>query len=693
MKINELPMPNSAPHTAFHRRLAFAPEAPELRSVSQKGTLETRMTRFLDRALKQFTKLHDVEKSAERLADAIERGEKIAISGDYDCDGNCSTALLCRFLGDASVPNDHVKVHIPHRFDEGYGINAGAVDEMKQWGADLLVTLDNGTLAFDPIAHALEQEMDVMVFDHHPNSEGQKLPHHEDSTALVVNANRADEPPAGKDNPFRDMAAVGVTLMMVARTHQLLEARGYYEGKVKRPNPADYIGLASVATVADVVNIAGDVNRELVSLGVEALNADSTYDPALSAMIQKSGIKGKVSSEDFAFQLGPQINAPARMDGNSISWELLSTPKDALQSPAFIEGLGKQLSLNAERKRITGSLTRLARAQVEAMRKQGELPPVLFIGGEWRGLGDTQGWHKGVMGIVASRIKEEYGHPVVAYCINPNAKTEDEQKVAVNYSARNIKVPGHMSDLGETFRTLAGQKLMSKGGGHAMAAGASSSVENLQQCIAETNRMMGDQVRDAMAHDAMPVEAWFDIADKNGLKRYAQDIAAREPFGEGNPQPTILLPNVFVEMGARDAKHLRELTLHGGSGRISQESSIKAQAYHSRGSELEAALKENKGKPVHLLATVLTNDKGESELMIHDMAVTSERNVSQQHFRGTKNAERRRTENADVVEALLGKKALQGVPAASADTTPENNDLSAPEWQGLQQSDSREIAP
>ncbi len=684
------------PHTVFNRRLRYAPELVELREVPSKGTVEKRMGAFLKRSLKSFTKLHDVEASAQRLADTIERGEKIAISGDYDCDGNCSTALLRRFLRDASVPDEQVHVHIPHRFNEGYGVNAGAVEAMKAWGADLLVTLDNGTLAQEPIARALEQDMDVMVFDHHPNSAESTLPHYQEKTALVVNANRADEPPTGKNNPFRDMAAVGVTLMMVARTHQLLEERGYYEGKIKRPNPSDYLGLASVATVADVVNIASDVNRELVSLGIEALNTSADYDPALSAMIRKAGIKGDVTSEDFAFQLGPQINAPARMDGNSISWALLSTPKDQLQLPAFTEGLNKQIELNAQRKRITGDLTKLARAQVEQTKaEQGELPPVLFIGGQWQGLGDTEGWHKGVMGIVASRIKEEYGHPVVAYSVNPNANTPDEQKFAVNYSARNVKVPGHMgkgNDLGETFRQLARDGVMSKGGGHTMAAGASSTLENLEQVKAETDRLMGESVRGAMAHDVTPVEAWFDVGDKAALTNYAKEVQARQPFGEGNANPTILLPNVFVDGGVRDGKHLRELTLHGGSGRVMQESSIKAQAYHSRGSELEEALKANKGKPVHLLATVYMGEKGKPELMIQDIVTTPERGTSQKNFRGDKNAATRAKENTAVIEQLLGEEALGKAPAATPDTTPGNADLSSAEWLGLQEMPGLSVA-
>lgn len=576
---------------------AFSPNDRE-RVIKQK------QDRFLAKHTKAFAELKDVEDASQRIADAIMGGEKIYFSSDYDCDGNCSAAMMRRFLRDAGVrdidaDDPQMKVHIPNRFDEGYGYNEKAAEEAKNWGAGLVITLDNGTKAHAPIAETNNHGIDVVVLDHHPNSKGEALPQGGGPDAAktwVVNPCRADVAP---DNPYRPLAAVGVTFFTIMRAHELLKERGYYAQKqTAQVKPESYLGLATLATVADVVDISGPVNRRLIQFGLCSINRED--DAHINMMVRDIGKSERLQSEDIAFSIAPRINASGRLK-DSIAWKLLSdTSADDLQ--AMLKVL-RQSKDNRERQNIEVELTNKARKQVHGMMQGGDpatLPPVLLVGGE--------DWHEGVIGIVAGRMKEEFGRPVVAYSIDEHG--------AAKASGRNLKVEGYQTDLGQAFRDLAEDGVLAKAGGHPMAAGCSFHADKLEAFCDTLNAHMQQQgIQDAINHFALEVDAVLPI--EHDFNDFLSDIEQLQPFGEGNPRPRVVIPKVKVMDGYKTAgarnRHAMNLTLlDAGAGNAH----IHANAFGSGGTPLRQAMNDPRAKCV--LGTLNEDFKGEPVMFIED---------------------------------------------------------------------------
>ena len=369
---------------------------------------------FKEEQLPKLLELKDMKPAIKRLAKAIIEGEKIGLSGDYDCDGNCSVALMRKTLLALGVEENNIVVHVPNRAIEGYGINRDAVRELRKEKVSLLITLDNGTLAKKPIEEALKpgkSHMDVIVIDHHPNSPDDKLP----EGALVVNPNRSDKKPP--DKALKDLAAVGVTFLLAAGLKDHFKQAE--DPRAKDLKLRKLLGLVALATVGDVVNLYTPINRFFVHEGLKVINEGG--DPAIESLCTAIGLTFPIDEEKLAYKVTPVINAPGRL-GQSVAWKFLSSDEH--------NGLDRQdlllsNSSNEERKDREAELTKLARTQAiaqigdeyyfEDARIQANnwlatepSAPVLVL--------SQEDWPSHLLEKIAQRMKEEFGRPVLACC-------------------------------------------------------------------------------------------------------------------------------------------------------------------------------------------------------------------------------------------------------------------------------------
>ena len=641
--------------------------------------------------------LKDLEAAAEHLAYAIRNGESIGISGDYDVDGNCSTALMVRFLHASGVEPSRIHVHIPNRKREGYGVNRDAVAAMADASPPVttLITLDNGTLAHAPIEAAHQRGISTIIIDHHPNSKGQSLP----KGALVVNPKRYDEPFKNNAHGVGDLAAVGVTWLVCKRAAEILARKNdvsvadyYTQHHLPTPDPRQWLGLVALATQADVVNVQGPLNRALLKEGLTVIRRGE--DPWIANLIQASGFDKPLSAfteTDISFKLGPIINAPGRL-GQSVAWAFLSPsgattlpsspptdPLDSLIQSAVEENKSLYHAISAEQARITtlsADQAQTGKKRVERNpqhdRKMAEIlkrPEVPIIpdhrhdidprhyalmllsneANERRKLVEaavmrqarpqavqwlkdnpeshtltlwSDHWHEGVIGIVAGRIKEEFGLPTIVASVDP------ETGIA-KASARSIKVAGYPVDIGEAFRSMCApdhvlkvherelakhadnpkecerlqsvfdqQFLMRKAGGHPMAAGASFAASNLPRIRAHLEQTLAPACAAARKHQHGTLAGVLDFSSSpragttpmDRLQHYASEQDSARPFGEGAPKPRIGLCGLTIDNFQRmgNGRHLtftlRHATLFGTS------TMLRACAFHAAGSALEQIL-------------------------------------------------------------------------------------------------------
>lgn len=435
--------------------------------------------------------------AADIIAEAIkDPKKKIGISADYDADGNCSAALFVRMLNACGVSSERIVVHIPNRKRDGYGVNTSAVEEFEKEGVNLMVTLDNGTHAMKPIAMARKAGMQVVVIDHHGDSEGQELPDTLEGVTIVNPNLRKNDAAFATDAPLKEtksLAAVGVSYMMAA---EVLD-------RVKKPREAKaetkkLLGLAALATISDVVPMNTVLNRVLVRAGLEHIRAGG--DINILRFCKAAGIKDptKIEAEDIGFKLGPIINAPGRL-GDSVAWMFLAAPENArdedvgaVHEESHLQARVDELQANADRLGVsTRKLNAAAEAAITAdspyaMLSQHANPYLdrlialsiesnqlrknvdFVVRDRARSSADFErqlkddnqlvlvaahpDWHEGVIGIAAGRLKEEYGLPTVIGSIIP-PKHEGDHYVA-KFSARSVKMDPHTPDIGAAFRQL-----------------------------------------------------------------------------------------------------------------------------------------------------------------------------------------------------------------------------------------------
>ena len=494
------------------------------------------------------SRLADMDAAAMRLAAAVRAGETIAVFGDYDVDGATSSALLQRFFAAVGA---HTRIYIPDRIAEGYGPNGPALLRLKREGAGVCVAVDCGTTAHAALAEAAEAGLDVIVCDHHVAEPA--LP----PAYAVVNPNRLDD-----GSGLGQLAAVGVTFLLTVAVNRALRQAGWY-GARPEPRLLELLDLVAMGTVCDVVPLTG-LNRAFVAQGLKVLRRRG--NPGLAALADVAGMEGAPGTYHAGFLLGPRLNAGGRVGRADLGARLLTC-----LDPAEATALASELDgFNRQRQEIERQVLDQAIAQAErAPRRDG----VTLVAG--------QGWHPGVIGIVAGRLKERYDRPALVIAL-------DERGIGKG-SARSVP----NVDLGAAVIAARQAGLLIDGGGHAMAAGltvAEAQVGALGDFLDErlSRRMAETGWRPALGCDGVLAAGAADAGLLEQLERCG-------PFGQGNPEPRFALSAVRVA----DARpvgetHLR-LRVRGSEG-----GNLKAICFRAFESDLGPALAQARGRPVHL---------------------------------------------------------------------------------------------
>ena len=557
----------------------FALPLPVARIIASRGIPVDDVANFINPKLQNLMPdpfcMKDMEKAAKRIAEAIVKKQKVAIIGDYDVDGATSSSVLRLYLESVGIEPE---IHIPER-DEGYGPSRQAFDEFAALGAELVITVDCGTTAFDVFDYAGSLDIPVIVLDHHEAEV--RLP----EVYAVVNPKRLDE---SDDYPYlKYMAAVGVVFCTIVAVNRELRKQGFFAGR-EEPNLLQWLDLVALGTVCDVVPLLG-LNRAFVRQGLRIMSLRS--NTGLRALIDKSGISEAPSAFHLGYVLGPRINACGRVGEASLGNKLLCS-RDDFQAGQLADKLNE---FNAQRKEIEAYVLLSA---IEMLEGTPQEYPIAFAAGK--------DWHQGVVGIVAGKLKERYNVPAFVMSIEP-----DE----VKGSARSV--PG--VDLGALIIAAKEKGLLTKGGGHTMAAGFSLSEDKIEAF----HRFAGEYVRQKLGEeDVAPVIEVDSALDLLGANTdFAAALELLEPFGAGNAEPKIVLEHVrIVKPGIVGAGHVRCFLTSGNGG------SLKAMAFKIADTELGKTLLNSQGA-VFDIAGVLRRDNWQgrnSVQFIIDDAIRSE---------------------------------------------------------------------
>ena len=538
----------------------FALPLPVARIIASRGIPVDDVANFINPKLQNLMPdpfcMKDMEKAAKRIAEAIVKKQKVAIIGDYDVDGATSSSVLRLYLESVGIEPE---IHIPER-DEGYGPSRQAFDEFAALGAELVITVDCGTTAFDVFDYAGSLNIPVIVLAHHEAEV--RLP----EVYAVVNPKRLDE---SDDYPYlKYMAAVGVVFCTIVAVNRELRKQGFFAGR-EEPNLLQWLDLVALGTVCDVVPLLG-LNRAFVRQGLRIMSLRS--NTGLRALIDKSGISEAPSAFHLGYVLGPRINACGRVGEASLGNKLLCS-RDDFQAGQLADKLNE---FNAQRKEIEAYVLLSA---IEMLEGTPQEYPIAFAAGK--------DWHQGVVGIVAGKLKERYNVPAFVMSIEP-----DE----VKGSARSV--PG--IDLGALIIAAKEKGLLTKGGGHTMAAGFSLPEDKIEAF----RRFAGEYVRQKLGEeDVAPVIEVDSALDLLGANTdFAAALELLEPFGAGNAEPKIVLEHVrVVKPGIVGAGHVRCFLTSGNGG------SLKAMAFKIADTELGKTLLNSQGAAFDI-AGVLRRD-------------------------------------------------------------------------------------
>jgi single-stranded-DNA-specific exonuclease len=489
---------------------------PEIvgRLLAQRGIGAAEAPQFLAPRLREQLPdpghLRDMTPAVERLVRAIRDGERIVVFGDYDVDGATSAALLLRFF---AAVGGHASVYVPDRLREGYGPNAPALLRLKEEGAAVAVTVDCGATAHEPLMAAAAAGLDVIVVDHHATEP--LLP----QALALINPNRLDE-----TSPHGTLAAVGVAFLLVVALNRALRAGGWYDTRPE-PDLLRWLDLVALGTVCDVVPLVG-LNRAFVAQGIKV--ARDGGNAGLRALAAVGNVAAPLDAYHLGFVLGPRVNAGGRVGAADLGARLLAT-----DDPALAAELASRLdAYNRERRQIEAQTLAAA---IEMVETGAQSPALVFAAAE--------GWHPGVIGIVASRLKERYERPACVVALDSGIGRG---------SGRSV--PGVA--LGPAVIAARQAGLLINGGGHAMAAGFTVAAERL------------DEVREFLAerlgngHGAKPAVPEFmidgAISTAGAVSGLIDHLDTLAPFGAANPEPRFALPGSLVaQVEPVGERHLR----------------------------------------------------------------------------------------------------------------------------------------
>jgi single-stranded-DNA-specific exonuclease len=549
------------------------------RIFAGRGVEVDEVSSYLDPTLKQLLPdphvLADMEPAARRIADAVARGERVAVFGDYDVDGATSAALLARFLRRGGVDP---LIHIPDRLFEGYGPNIEAVRALAERGATLLITVDCGTTSPEPLAEARQLGLDVIVIDHHLADE--RLP----PAVAVVNPNRQDDL-----SRLGHLAAVGLAFLTVVAVNRELRARGFWSETRPEPDLRTFLDLVALGTVADVVGLKG-LNRAFVAKGLIAIRHRESA--GLTALMDAARLTGPPEPWHLGFLLGPRINAGGRIGRADLGARLL-LEEDPIEAARLAAELDR---LNRERQVIEQATLAEATAEAEAALGAEDNTAVLVTA--------ARGWHAGVVGLVAARLRERFGRPVFAIALDLNGIGTG--------SGRSM--PG--VDIGQAVRRAAAEGLLLKGGGHPMAAGVTLREDNIAPFRAFLEEALGPAVAAARRDDALLIDG--AVTALGATPDLLATIARAGPFGAGNAEPVFVLPSHAVAYAEEVGQGHVRARLRSSDGAI-----VNAIAFRAAGQKLGLALANSRGQRVHAAGTLCIDRwQGEErvQLRIVDMA-------------------------------------------------------------------------
>lgn len=535
---------------------------PEIlaRVLAGRGVAAEDAVAFLDPTIRQLMPdpgtLTDMDAAAVRIADAIACGQAVAIFGDYDVDGATSAALLASYLRHCGLDP---AIHIPDRIFEGYGPNVEAIRSLCERGAKLLITVDCGTTSIDTLAQAKQLGLDVVVIDHHQADE--RLP----EAAAIVNPNRADDL-----SGLGYLAAVGLVFVTLVAVSRELRRRDYWSSERREPDLLSYLQLVALGTVADVVPLTG-LNRAFVAKGLIAMRRRDSI--GLTALMDAARLSGPPEPWHLGFMLGPRINAGGRIGRADLGVNLLLA-----SDPSAAAGIAAELErLNTERRAIEIAAVEQAEAEALAALGLDETGAVVVTAAE--------GWHPGIVGLVAARLKERFGRPAFAIALTPGGTGTG--------SGRSIAGV----DLGAVVRRAVAEGILEKGGGHAMAAGVTLRKDRIAPFRAFLEQALAAHVAEARRDQSIAIDG--AISAGGMTPELVATLAQAGPFGSGNPEPVLAVPGhtlVFADIVGGD--HVRA-RLRAGDGKI-----VNAIAFRAVRTPLGKALLDSRGRSIHAVGTL-----------------------------------------------------------------------------------------
>ncbi|WKW49410.1 single-stranded-DNA-specific exonuclease RecJ [Rhodomicrobium lacus] len=522
----------------------------------------------------------DMDKAAKRIARAIETGERIAIFGDYDVDGASSSALMKRFLAWHGLD---ARIYIPDRITEGYGPNGPAITQLIEDGAQLILTVDCGSTSFEALDVAAKRGIDVVVVDHHQVNE--ELP----AAYAVVNPNRQDCLSAQGH-----LCAAGVTFLLCVAAQRRLRAKGAYT-KSAAPDLLGWLDIVALATVCDVVPLSG-VNRAFVVQGLKVLR--NRRNPGLRALADAAGVNKPPSPYTLGFVLGPRINAGGRIGDASLGARLLAS-EDEIETRRIAETLDR---LNRERREIEIKTVEEAAAWADRTLMEDPSAPIIIAG--------SPAWHKGLVGLAASRLTERFQRPCLIF-------SQDEEAGESTGSARSVSGV----DIGAAVRGAVEAGVAKKGGGHTMAAGITVDTARLHELAAFLRAALDPAYRVASAAPELPIDGV--LRPRAATLDFCAQLEAAGPYGQGNPAPRFSLASVRPTMIKEiSGGHLR-LALQDMDG-----SQISAVAFRAAETEIGAALAAGRDLACHVAGRIERDEwggKSRIEFHIEDVAPANAR--------------------------------------------------------------------
>ena len=498
--------------------------------------------------------LKDMDVAAKRLAGAIMQDELIGIFGDYDVDGATSSSLLARMF---KAVGGRSTTYIPDRIKEGYGPNGPALLAMRKSGVSIAVTVDCGTMSHEPLDIAKKAGLDVIVVDHHAAESD--LP----DAVAIVNPNRLDD-----ESGQGHLAAVGVAFLLVVALNRVLREAGWYKIR-KEPNLTQWLDIVALGTVCDVVALKG-ANRAFVRQGLKVMA--QRQNPGLSALADVAGLDEQPGSFHLGFLMGPRVNAGGRIGLSELGTRLLATedPAEAMEIAHRLDGF------NAERKEIEAQVLQQA---IDALEAENADRTTAFVAGK--------NWHPGVIGIVASRLKDRFNRPACVLSI------DGDKAVGSGRSVVGV-------DLGAAVIAARQLGLIEKGGGHQMAAGFTVQLENLGIFRDFLDERIGKRIAEAGIIPTLKIDGALSAG---GVSLHLiHELEKLQPYGSGNAEPRFIIPNARIASAdVAGMDHLRfSLDNPGGY-------QTRGIAFRCMGSPLGDALLNHNGKPFHLVGRVKIN--------------------------------------------------------------------------------------